>query len=220
MGRHLPFSLSSSLLKARQKSTVEMTVRLEVTLETGHLILRPFEAADAETVQDYAGLWEVARMTSRIPHPYPEGAAAEWIAGHRGQRDAGQEYTFCIALKAAPGEPLGAASLRLLETGNWELGYWLAPDHWGRGLATEAARALVVFGFEKLGAEALNSGHFVDNPASGRVLEKAGFAANGISRQWSAARQVFVDSNRFLLTRETWDRAREIADAQRRESVS
>lgn len=216
MGRHLPFSLSSSLLKARQKSTVEMTVRLE----TEHLILRPFAAADAETVQSRAGLWEVARMTSRIPHPYPEGAAAEWIASHQGQRDTGQEYAFCVALKEAPDTPLGAASLRLLETGNWELGYWLAPDHWGRGLATEAARALVVFGFEKLGAEALNSGHFVDNPASGRVLEKAGFAANGISRQWSAARQVFVDSNRFLLTRETWDKAREIAGAQTRESVS
>ncbi|WP_193367113.1 GNAT family N-acetyltransferase [Pelagibius marinus] len=191
-----------------------MTVRLEVTLETGHLILRPFEAADAEAVQGYVSLWEVARMTSRIPHPYPEGAAAAWIAAQQTQRDSGQEYTFCLALKEATEQPIGAGGLRYLEKGNWEIGYWLAPDYWGRGLGTEAARALVVFGFEKLEAEALQSGHFADNPASGRVLEKAGFAANGIARQWSEARQDFVDANRFLLTRETWEKARAQAAAQ------
>ncbi|MEO3428178.1 GNAT family N-acetyltransferase [Pelagibius sp. CAU 1746] len=184
-----------------------MTVRLD----TEHLILRPFEAEDAEAVQGYVGLWEVARMTSRIPHPYPPGAAAEWIAGHQSQRDSGQEHTFCLVLKGANDQPIGAASLRFLEKGNWEIGYVLAPDHWGRGLATEAAKALVVLGFEKLGAEALQSGHFADNPASGRVLEKTGFAANGIARQWSEARQDFVDSNRFLLTRETWEKARRAA---------
>ncbi len=215
MGRHLPFSLSSSP-EARQESTFEMTVRLE----TEHVILRPFEAADAEAVQGYVSLWEIARMTSRIPHPYPEGAAAEWITGHQGQRDGGREYTFCLALKDGAGQPIGAGGLRYLEKGNWEIGYWLAPDYWGRGLATEAARALVVFGFEKLGAEALQSGHFADNPASGRVLEKAGFAANGIARQWSEARQDFVDANRFLLTRETWDKAREEAAATAQELAS
>lgn len=193
-----------------------MTVRLE----TEHLTLRPFEAGDAEAVQGYVGLWEVARMTSRIPHPYPAGAAAEWIAGHQAQGDRGQEYTFCLALKEAVEQPIGAGGLRYLEKGNWEIGYWLAPDFWGRGLATEAARALVVFGFEKLGAEALNSGHFTDNPASGRVLEKAGFAANGIARQWSEARQDFVDANRFLLTRETWEKAREEAQAAIQEIAS
>jgi RimJ/RimL family protein N-acetyltransferase len=197
-----------------------MTVRLEVTLETGQLILRPFEAGDAEAVQGYVSLWEVARMTSRIPHPYPAGAAAEWITSHQAQRDRGQEYTFCLALKEAAGEPIGAGGLRCLEKGNWEIGYWLAPEFWGRGLATEAAKALVVFGFEKLGAEALNSGHFVDIPAYGRVLEKAGFAANGIARQWSEARQDFVDANRFLLTRETWEKARVQAAAAVQEMAS
>ena len=74
---------------------------------------------------------------------------------------------------------------------------------------------MVVYGFEKLDAEALTSGHFADNPASGRVLEKAGFRANGIARQWSEARQDFVDANRFLLTRESWQRARAATEKQR-----
>src|SRR3546814_763149 len=99
-------------------------------------------------------------------------------------------------------------SRRHSEPGNLGLGYWLAPEHWGQGLATEAAQGMVVYGFETLGAEALQSGHFADNPASGRVLEKAGFRANGIARQWSEARQVFVTANRFLLTRESWQQAR------------
>jgi ribosomal-protein-alanine N-acetyltransferase len=67
---------------------------------------------------------------------------------------------------------------------------------------------MVVFGFEKLGAEAINSGHFIDNAASGRVLEKAGLRANGMARQWSEARQGFVDAQRYLLTRESWQAAR------------
>ncbi len=185
---------------------------MTVTLETERLILRPFAAADAAAVERHVALREVARMTTRIPHPYPAGAAADWIAGHQAAHDDASEYTFCIALKDQPDLPVGAAGLRRVERGDYELGYWLAPAVWGRGLATEAARALVVYGFEKLGTEALQSGHFVDNPASGRVLEKAGFAANGIARQWSAARQDFVDCNRYLLTRETWAKARRHAE--------
>lgn len=192
---------------------------MSITLETDRLILRPFEAADAAGVQEHAGRWEIARMTTRIAHPYPEGAAATWIAGHAALREDSGEHVFCISPKQGEdaGEAIGAASLRVLEEGNLELGYWLAPEHWDRGLATEAARALVVFGFEKLGAEAVNSGHFLDNPASGRVLEKAGLRGNGMARQWSEARQDFVDAQRYLLTRESWVKAREHA-AERKAS--
>jgi RimJ/RimL family protein N-acetyltransferase len=183
---------------------------MSITLETDRLVLRPFAAADAAAVQACAGRWEIASMTTRIAHPYPEGAAAEWIAGHAALREASGEYVFCLSPKADEdaGQAIGAASLRSLEAGNLELGYWLATEHWGRGLATEAARAMVVFGFEKLGAEAINSGHFLDNPASGRVLEKAGLRGNGMARQWSTARRGFVDAQRYLLTRESWEKAR------------
>jgi len=184
-----------------------MTVRLE----TERLILRPFAAADAAAVQGFCARGEIARMTTRIAHPYPEGAAAAWIAGHAGARDRGEEFVFAVTLRD-DGRVIGAAGLHRTEIGNLELGYWLATEHWGRGLASEAAKAMVVYGFETLRAEALNSGHFADNPASGRVLEKAGFSANGVARQWSAARQDFVDARRFLLTREAWQRARRVAD--------
>jgi len=185
---------------------------MSVRLETRRLVLRPFTAEDAAAVPAFAGRWEVAQMTARIPHPYPEDAAAAWIAGHAEARSADSEYTFAVTLKDG-NRVIGAAGLRRSEPGNLDLGYVLAPETWGQGLATEAAQALVVYGFETLNAEALTSGHFSDNPASGRVLEKAGFAANGIARQWSEARQDFVDANRFLLTRQTWRRAREATTA-------
>lgn len=187
---------------------------MTVTIETRRLLLRPFTAADAAAVEGYVARWEIARMTTRIPHPYPEGAAIKWIAGHEAARRDASEYTFAVTLQGED-KAIGAVGLRRSEPGNWELGYWLAPGHWGQGLATEAAQAMVVYGFEKLEAEALTSGHFADNPPSGRVLEKAGFRANGIARQWSEARQDFVDANRFLLTRESWQRARAAAEKTR-----
>jgi RimJ/RimL family protein N-acetyltransferase len=183
-----------------------MTIRIE----TRRLLLRPFVAADAAVVEGYAGRWEIARMTTRIAHPYPKGAAEAWIAGHAAAREEGSEYTFAVTLQGQD-QPIGAVSLHRSGPGALELGYWLAPEHWGKGLATEAAQAMVVYGFEKLGAEALTSGHFEDNPASGRVLEKAGFRTTGIDRQWSEARQAFAGGSRFLLTREAWQRARRIA---------
>src|SRR3546814_16943201 len=127
-------------------------------------------------------------MTTRIAHPYPKGAAATWIAGHASARAQGSEHSFAITLQGED-RPIGAISLRHSEPGNLELGYWLAPTHWRQGLATEAAQAMVVYGFETLGAEALTSGHFADNPAPARVPAKAGTRAHATAPPWSAARQ-------------------------------
>ena len=63
--------------------------------------------------------------------------------------------------------------------GGHEFGYWLTPDAWGRGYATEAGRAMVSAARYTLGLRRLKAGHFVDNPASGRVLTKLGFRPTG-----------------------------------------
>jgi RimJ/RimL family protein N-acetyltransferase len=59
------------------------------------------------------------------------------------------------------------------------MGYWIARQHWGRGFATEAAEALIDIA-RTLGLASLEGSHFIDNPASGRVLEKLGFEPLGI----------------------------------------
>src|SRR3546814_10644279 len=87
---------SSDLWGAESAS---MTVRIE----SRRLRLRPFEAADAAAVEDCVGRWEIARMTTRIAHPYPKGAAATWIAGHAAARAQGSEHSFAIPLQGAIG---------------------------------------------------------------------------------------------------------------------
>src|SRR3546814_1825614 len=94
---------SSDLWGAESAS---MTVRIE----TRRLRLRPFEAADAAAVEDCVGRWEIARMTTRIAHPYPKGAAATWIAGHAAARAPGSEHSFAITLQG--GDQIGRASCR------------------------------------------------------------------------------------------------------------
>ncbi len=168
------------------------------TLESLRLVLRPFAAADAADLRKYCRLREVARMTCRIPHPYPEGLAERWIASHRDLRETGEAYFFCITLS---GELIGAVGLDRKQPGSYEIGYWIGPPWWGQGLASEATRRVVRFAFDDLGAEQLTSGHFADNPASGRVLEKCGFRYTVQEMRWSQARGCQVPCRCFLLFR-------------------
>jgi RimJ/RimL family protein N-acetyltransferase len=74
---------------------------------------------------------------------------------------------------------VGECGLARRPSGAVELGYWIARDHWGRGIATEACRALVDIA-RTLRLRSLEASHFLDNPASGRVLAKLGFEPTGI----------------------------------------
>lgn len=155
------------------------------TLKTECLLLRPFRLEDASAVQEHCGNWNIARMLTRVPHPYRRDLAESWIESHEEDWRRGAEITFCIDLN---GDVIGASSLRRSAGGPYERGYWLGEPVWGKGFATEAARGAVRYAFEELGAEKLTSGHFRDNPASGRVLGKCGFRYTGGSMEPSEAR--------------------------------
>jgi RimJ/RimL family protein N-acetyltransferase len=92
---------------------------------------------------------------------------------------------------------VGAISLRIeLPQRRAELGYWVGVPYWGRGFATEAARAMIEFGFRRLSLHRIYAHHFVRNPASGRVMEKAGMQHEGTLRghffRWGAPEDVAV----------------------------
>lgn len=154
-------------------------------LKTRRLLLRPFLPEDAAAVQGLCGNWNVARMLSRVPHPYTRDMAERWIASHAAAPRGGEEFVFCLELE---GEAIGAVGLRHTGEGGFELGYWLGEPWWGKGFATEAARRAIRYAFEDLGADNLTSGHFTDNPASGRVLVKCGFRYTGETMQNCEAR--------------------------------
>jgi RimJ/RimL family protein N-acetyltransferase len=153
-------------------------------LTTERLLLRPFLAADATTVEQLAGVWEVAETTLNIPHPYPAGGAAAWIDSHAAAWETDGRLTLAICVADAPRDVVGAISLAVVaEHARAELGYWVGADSWGRGYATEAGRAIVSFGFSTLGLNRIQARHFVRNPASGRVMQKLGMRLEGVLRQ-------------------------------------
>lgn len=152
------------------------------TLKTGRLVLRPFLLSDAATVRHLAGDRAVADTTLSIPHPYLEGMAEQWIATHEGAWTRHEMATFAITEPEAG--LVGAISLRIeLSHRRAEMGYWIGVPYWGLGYATEAGRAMVAFGFGKLGLQRIYAHHFVRNPASGRVMAKLGMQREGTWRR-------------------------------------
>ena len=154
-------------------------MRSHPSLRTDRLVLREFAAEDASAVGRVVGEWGVARMMRRIPHPYEDGWAEEWIAGCRPAFEAGERVSFAVVLREG-GALVGSIALHLDARDNsGELGYWVGRPYWGRGYATEAARAVVRYGFEELGLRRVRANHIVGNPASGRVLRKVGMSHEG-----------------------------------------
>jgi ribosomal-protein-alanine N-acetyltransferase len=152
-------------------------------LETPRLVLRALSLADAPQVQQLAGVREVADTTLSIPHPYEDGLAEAWIGSLADLYARREQVVFAITARPA-GEVIGAIGLVLrLVHDRAELGYWIGKPFWGRGYATEAAAAVVRYGFDVLNLNRIHACHFARNPASGRVLEKIGMRREGISRQ-------------------------------------
>ena len=149
-------------------------------LTTDRLVLRPFSLTDAKDVQRLAGDREVA-ATTQVPHPYEDGMAEEWIGGHESAFQKGSEVVLAITLRS--GGLVGAIGLHINEEHRrGELGYWIGKAFWNRGFCTEAVRAVVRYGFQERRLNRIEARHMTRNPASGRVMEKAGMKLEGILR--------------------------------------
>jgi RimJ/RimL family protein N-acetyltransferase len=159
-----------------------MTTMDQPTLHTERLILRPFTLADADNVQRLASAWEVADTTLNIPHPYPDGAAAQWIGTHPANFEAGTSVTFAIVLRDS-NTLCGAIGLGIHRKHvRAEMGYWLGVPFWNGGIVTEAARGVLRYGFDTLNLHRIYAFHFARNPASGRVMQKIGMRYEGTLR--------------------------------------
>jgi len=149
-------------------------------IETDRLVLRPLETTDATAIEYHCRDGSVARNTARIPDPYPLLAVELFILSVRA--GAGNRSSFVYAITdRQSGDLIGASGVfkRNANATDWEIGYWIGPDAKGRGIATEAATGLIRAASTNLAPQRIIAGHFEDNPASGRVLEKLGFAYTG-----------------------------------------
>lgn len=174
------------------------------TLETERLVLRPFVVGDAPEVKRLAGDHEIASMTIHIPHPYPDGAAESWIATHPGIFEAGRGAVFAITSREDQ-RLVGAIDLSFdLTHARGELGYWIGRTDWGQGFATEAARAVVAFGFGTVALHRIQAVRVVRNAASGRVLEKLGMQREGVHRAYFRRDGRFEDVVMHAILRPDW----------------
>jgi RimJ/RimL family protein N-acetyltransferase len=179
--------------------------RQQPTIQTKRLVLRPWALDDAPVMQRLAGRREIADTMISIPHPYTEQQVREWIAGHDGAFTQGKAIHFAIQLKGA-GQLMGATELRAIDTehAHAELSAWIGVEWWGQGYASEAARAVVRYGFEHLNLNRIHACYTVRNPASGRVLEQVGMKREGLLRQCVRKWGVFEDVVLMAIIRQDW----------------
>lgn len=185
-------------------------------LETERLVLRSFTVADAPEVKRLAGDKHIASTTLNIPHPYPEGAAEMWIASQMQRIDTGQTDTFAITLRE-DGTLLGAIGLDVQKQHRLaELGYWIGHPYWNCGYCTEAARAVIGYGFHALELNRIVARHFTRNPASGRVMQKIGMKQEGHFRQAALKWDRYEDTEFYALLRSEYVRGNQVADERSR----
>ena len=175
-------------------------------LETRRLWLRWARLADAQAIVRLAGEKAVAEMTARIPHPYHPDEAERFIFEARRSNANGQSLQLAITPKGKPNSLIGMVGITAdPDTDKPNLGYWLGTPHWGYGYATEAVHALIDAFFAYSEGDEITACARVINPASGRVLEKCGFAYQGAGLSELPARCGLYPVDHFRLDRRTWE---------------
>lgn len=181
-------------------------------LKTTHLALSPLREGDAGDMARLANDFDVARNLTRLPYPYTREDADHFI-----QNMAHKDGAWRIG-RASDDALLGVVSLKPTGPKTAHLGYWLGRAFWGRGYGTQAASALVAYGFkypntelnnkpdlhQQPGLNQITSGFFAGNPASGRILEKLGFEQTGRSQHYSLAAKASFAHIDVALSAEKW----------------
>jgi RimJ/RimL family protein N-acetyltransferase len=167
-------------------------------LETERLLLRRPTLADVKAITHLANDRRIAENTRRLPHPYLQDHAVDFVRGIANQQ---RETVFLIESNYTP---IGMVGIDWHQPERPELGYWLGVEYWGQGFATEAARAAIDFTFEEFDIEVMKSGARVANPASRNVLEKCGFQWSGVELHRFEALGSSTPVDCFRLTRGVW----------------
>lgn len=147
-------------------------------LTTPRLFLRAFRSDDVEALADHLRDGRVADTTANLPQPYSRHDAETWVRVTGEQWQTQSAAGLAVALRESD-QLVGCVGLRMPPTTDGpsrtaDLGYWIAEAFWGRGIASEAARAIIDFGCSDLQLSTITAHHMRRNPASGRVLQKIG----------------------------------------------
>ena len=177
-------------------------------LSTMRLILRAPAMEDAKAIAEIANNRRIAEQTRRMPHPYSERDAVEWIEKGAASGDS----SFLVTLKS-DGTIIGAAGFAPMDEDETEIGYWIGEHFWGNGYATEAAQAVIDHAFTALPLERLYGCCRVTNTPSRRVLVKCGFQLVGPGMCDCRALKGVVPAEEFILERSVWASLRQWGEA-------
>lgn len=171
-------------------------------LETGRLLLRGLRPEDAEALFGYASDPEVARYVTWDAHRTVEDSRA-FLRAAAADRESGEEPGWGIVYKAE-GKLIGTCGLinYSAEHARVELGYALSRDYWGRGIMTEAVRAVISFSFQNLSLNRIEARCFAENTASARVMEKAGMTYEDTLRQREFRKSSYRDMKVYSILRD------------------
>lgn len=149
------------------------------TLETDRLILRQFVESDSAELKDIASAREIAEGTF-LPHPYEDGYAEDFIESQFRDYKRGSLINFAIEIKDTDklAGSIGISIDRKLNQA--EIGFWIGLSYWGNGYCTEAANAVLDYGFNVQELDRIYAFHFKGNSASASVLQKIGMKYEGI----------------------------------------
>ena len=182
----------------QELSTPLLQEASSIVLETRRLVLRQPTLADVKAIARLANDRRVAANLRRVPHPYTTDDAIAFVST---AARAGRDTVWLIE---HAGEPIGITGLEWHDATTPELGYWLGVEQWGRGFATEAARAVIDYAFEDTAATRLVSGARVTNTASRHVLQKCSFQWTGVELHRFVALGCSTPVDRFRLDRAIW----------------
>ena len=145
------------------------------------LMIREYRGSDIDSLVAHANNPNVSRnLEDRFPYPYTTEDAEKWL-NHVADQD--PLTSFAIAADGGVIGGIGFQHRQDVYRGTAELGYWVGEDHWGRGIATRAVRSVTTWAFENFPLERMQARVFESNPASCRVLEKAGYTYEGSLRR-------------------------------------
>lgn len=161
-----------------------------VRLDAGLCVIRPWRAEDKSALVRHANNRKVWRnLRDRFPHPYAEADADAWLSRACAEAPA---TNFAIEVNREAAGGVGLVLGTDVARRSAEIGFWLGEPFWGRGIATAAVAAVTALAFERFDLCRLFAGVFEWNPASMRVLEKAGYTREGVLR-----RAVFKDGRQI-----------------------
>lgn len=170
-------------------------------LKTDRLLLRPFTMDDVERVTELLQTPDIAATTLYVPYPYTSEDAATWIVTHPYAAELGKALNWAICT-LEDGVVIGTIGLDINsyhERGM--LGYWLGVPYWGQGFTSEAAKAVVHYGFDELELHRIEATCMPHNVGSSRVMEKAGMSYEGTLRDYYRKSDGFRDAAMYAVLR-------------------